>query len=107
MGMFRVEVVDTGVGISVDDQNRIFGEFTQFNKDELQGGGRSPWKLVDGITLIFSHCIGGSGLGLWISKRIVQLHQVVDRFFWVSYHKLCTTTLHSFGREIWWQNRPG
>ncbi len=106
MGMFRVEVVDTGVGISVDDQNRIFGEFTQFNKDELQGGGRSPW-LVVGITLIFSHSIGGSGLGLWISKRIVQLHQVVDRFFWVAHHKLYTTTLHFFDREIWWQNRPG
>jgi signal transduction histidine kinase len=34
-----MEVVDTGVGLSPEDQKRIFGEFTQFNKGELQGGG--------------------------------------------------------------------
>ena len=39
VGLFRLEVVDTGVGLSVEDQKRIFGEFTQFNKNELQGGG--------------------------------------------------------------------
>eukprot|EP00597_Dinobryon_sp_UTEXLB2267_P019082 CAMPEP_0201105420 /NCGR_PEP_ID=MMETSP0812-20130820/45790_1 /ASSEMBLY_ACC=CAM_ASM_000668 /TAXON_ID=98059 /ORGANISM="Dinobryon sp., Strain UTEXLB2267" /LENGTH=1046 /DNA_ID=CAMNT_0047365263 /DNA_START=202 /DNA_END=3342 /DNA_ORIENTATION=+ len=55
VGIFRLEVVDTGVGLSVNDQQKIFGEFIQFNKDELQGG-------------------GGSGLGLWISKKIVQMH---------------------------------
>ena len=39
MGIFRMEVVDTGVGLTAEDQKRIFGEFTQFNKGELHGGG--------------------------------------------------------------------
>eukprot|EP01036_Dinobryon_divergens_P027669 gene27669-36481_t len=38
IGMFRLEVVDTGVGLSAEDQKKIFGEFTQFNQYELQGG---------------------------------------------------------------------
>jgi signal transduction histidine kinase len=41
IGIFRLEVVDTGVGLSIENQQKIFGEFTQFNKDELQGGGYS------------------------------------------------------------------
>ena len=39
VGVFRVEVRDNGVGLSEDEQKNIFGEFTQFNKIELQGGG--------------------------------------------------------------------
>ena len=39
MGIFRVAVVDSGVGLSEDEQEKIFGEFTQFNRNELQGGG--------------------------------------------------------------------
>ena len=39
VGIFRLEVVDTGVGLSAESQQKIFGEFTQFNKNELQGGG--------------------------------------------------------------------
>ena len=39
MGFFRVAVSDSGVGLTEDEQNRIFGEFTQFNKNELQSGG--------------------------------------------------------------------
>lgn len=56
VGLLRVEVTDTGAGISPADQHKVFGEFTQFNRNQLQGG-------------------GGSGLGLWISRRIVHLHQ--------------------------------
>jgi signal transduction histidine kinase len=33
----------------------VFNEFTQFNRNNLQGG-------------------GGSGLGLWICKNLVELH---------------------------------
>jgi len=39
VGAFRVEVTDSGVGLLEDEQKNIFGEFTQFNKNELQGGG--------------------------------------------------------------------
>ena len=39
MGVFRVEVTDSGVGLTEEEQRNIFGEFTQFNKNELQGGG--------------------------------------------------------------------
>ena len=39
VGFFRMEVVDTGVGLTSEDQKRIFGEFTQFNNNELRGGG--------------------------------------------------------------------
>jgi signal transduction histidine kinase len=39
VGVFRVEVSDSGVGLTEDEQRNIFGEFTQFNKNELQGGG--------------------------------------------------------------------
>mmetsp|Transcript_16569 Transcript_16569/g.24082 ORF Transcript_16569/g.24082 Transcript_16569/m.24082 type:complete len:910 (+) Transcript_16569:10-2739(+) len=56
VGLLRVEVTDTGAGIAPTDQQKVFGEFTQFNRNQLQGG-------------------GGSGLGLWISRRIVHLHQ--------------------------------
>ena len=41
VGFFRMEVVDTGVGLSAEDQKRIFGEFTQFKNSELHGGGKS------------------------------------------------------------------
>ena len=51
----RVEVQDSGPGISPTNQRRLFGELVQFNAKTLQGG-------------------GGSGLGLWISKRIIDLH---------------------------------
>lgn len=38
-GVFRLEVTDSGTGLSPDEQRKLFGEFTQFNKNELQGGG--------------------------------------------------------------------
>ena len=51
----RLEVMDSGPGISEANQKKLFNEIVQFNPGELQGG-------------------GGSGLGLWISKRIVDMH---------------------------------
>ena len=46
---FRVEVIDSGAGISKENQKKLFGQYVQFNANSLQKG-------------------GGSGLGLWISK---------------------------------------
>ena len=38
-GLLRVEVIDSGAGIAVEDQKKVFGQFAQFNRNELQGGG--------------------------------------------------------------------
>eukprot|EP00602_Paraphysomonas_sp_CaronLab_P004051 CAMPEP_0185021854 /NCGR_PEP_ID=MMETSP1103-20130426/4557_1 /TAXON_ID=36769 /ORGANISM="Paraphysomonas bandaiensis, Strain Caron Lab Isolate" /LENGTH=613 /DNA_ID=CAMNT_0027553619 /DNA_START=540 /DNA_END=2381 /DNA_ORIENTATION=- len=53
--ILRIEVHDTGVGISPENVQKLFGEIVQFNAAQLQNG-------------------GGSGIGLWISKKIVDLH---------------------------------
>ena len=53
-GDLVVTVSDTGVGISAEDQERIF--------DAFQQGGRSASKAE------------GTGLGLTLTKRIVELH---------------------------------
>ena len=45
----RVEVTDSGAGMSKENQKKLFGQYVQFNANSLQKG-------------------GGSGLGLWISK---------------------------------------
>jgi signal transduction histidine kinase len=55
-GQFLVAVSDTGPGISEKDQQRIFEEFQQ-------GDGSG------------SRAKGGTGLGLTITKRIVELHR--------------------------------
>lgn len=39
VGYLRVEVADTGVGIALENQENVFGEFSQFNRNKLQGGG--------------------------------------------------------------------
>ena len=39
MGFLRVEVTDSGVGLSSEEQKKIFGEYSQFDIKELQGGG--------------------------------------------------------------------
>ena len=51
----RIEVKDSGAGISEDNQKKLFGQYVQFNAGNLQQG-------------------NGSGLGLWISKGITELH---------------------------------
>jgi signal transduction histidine kinase len=43
------------VGIAIENQPKMFHEFTQFDRNNLQGG-------------------GGSGLGLWICKNLAELH---------------------------------
>ena len=54
-GMLVIDIKDSGAGISPENQKRLFKEIIQFNPEELQGG-------------------GGSGLGLFISKAIVDMH---------------------------------
>jgi signal transduction histidine kinase len=52
-GRFEVEVIDQGIGISAEDQTRIFDEFVQIGKGAQQQE--------------------GTGLGLPISKRLAEL----------------------------------
>jgi two-component system, sensor histidine kinase len=54
-GKLVVVVTDTGAGISEENQKRLFNEIVQFNPEKLQAG-------------------GGSGLGLWITQEILNLH---------------------------------
>jgi hypothetical protein len=54
-GELELTVVDSGAGMSADQLERLFCDGVQFNSNQLQGG-------------------GGSGLGLFISKGIVQQH---------------------------------
>ena len=55
-GKLVLVVTDTGAGISPENQNKLFKDIVQFSPEKLQAG-------------------GGSGLGLWISSGIVDLHE--------------------------------
>jgi hypothetical protein len=54
-GVFEVTVADDGVGLSPENLGNLFREGWQFDAKRLQAG-------------------QGSGLGLWISKKILDLH---------------------------------
>lgn len=56
VGYIIIRVTDSGPGLSLEQQHLMFGEGVQFNPNELQAG-------------------QGSGLGMWISKEIVNLHE--------------------------------
>lgn len=51
----RVDVSDSGIGLSQPNQDRLFKEIVQFSPGKLQGG-------------------GGSGFGLFMSYGLVQMH---------------------------------
>jgi signal transduction histidine kinase len=51
----EISVSDTGIGISPDDQARIFEEFRQVGSD-------------------YAHKVEGTGLGLTLAKKFVELH---------------------------------
>jgi signal transduction histidine kinase len=55
VGSVTIKVTDSGAGLSKQNLSQLFQEGVQFNANKLQAG-------------------GGSGLGLWISKGIVDLH---------------------------------
>ena len=50
IGTLVIQVIDSGVGIAIEDQERLFKEIVQFNPSVLQGG-------------------GGSGLGMMVSIK--------------------------------------
>lgn len=54
-GLVRIDVTDSGAGLSLDQVSALFKDGVQFNVNELQSG-------------------QGSGLGLYISKGIVKQH---------------------------------
>ena len=54
-GLIKVIVSDNGIGISKNDQKRIFNEFAQANRFR-------------------DEALGGTGIGLALSKRLVELH---------------------------------
>ena len=54
--MLYISVIDSGAGISTENQKKLFKEVIQFNPEKLQSG-------------------GGSGFGLYICKGIVDLHE--------------------------------
>ena len=54
-GMLAIVITDTGAGISIENQARLFKEVIQFSPEKLQAG-------------------GGSGLGLWITPGILEMH---------------------------------
>lgn len=77
--MFRVEVSDSGVGIAPENHHRVFGEFSQFKRNELQGGGFLFFRdntIRTAKSYTANSDSGGSGLGLWISKKVIEIHKV-------------------------------
>src|SRR5215470_4549579 len=54
-GSVEISVSDTGIGISLEDQAKIFEEFRQVGGDD-------------------AHKIEGTGLGLTLAKKFVELH---------------------------------
>ena len=54
-GIVNIQIIDTGVGMSEEQVKALFQEGVQFHANDLQGG-------------------GGSGLGLFISKGMVEQH---------------------------------
>ncbi|HSE84745.1 MAG TPA: GAF domain-containing protein, partial [Candidatus Binatia bacterium] len=54
-GAVEISVSDTGIGISPEDQAKIFEEFRQVGAD-------------------YAHKVEGTGLGLTLAKKLVELH---------------------------------
>jgi signal transduction histidine kinase len=62
-GFQEVTVTDTGIGISTEDQERIFEKFGQLGNVSLHSSGKTKFKG------------GGPGLGLPIAKGIIEAHR--------------------------------
>ena len=77
MGVLRVEVSDTGEGLTAEEQSAMFGEFIQFNRKKLQGGGRSPSlrTTFDLLMNAFLFCSLAVGIRwLWIGTMDFPAH---------------------------------
>ncbi|HBB33930.1 MAG TPA: histidine kinase [Cyanobacteria bacterium UBA8803] len=72
-GYVKVRVADTGIGVSLDKQDRLFQSFSQ-----VHGGLNRPY--------------GGTGLGLAISQKLVETMGGVVNFFSLGEHLGSTVT---------------
>jgi signal transduction histidine kinase len=61
-GFIEVTVTDSGIGVDLDDQTRIFEKFGRLGSVALHSSGKTKFKG------------GGPGLGLPITKGIVEAH---------------------------------
>ncbi len=61
-GFVEVRISDTGIGISLEDQTLIFDKFGKLGRADLHSSGKIKFKG------------GGPGLGLSISKGIIEAH---------------------------------
>jgi len=61
VGLICIDITDTGVGMTEPQCNNVLGEVQPFNATDLEGG-------------------GGSGLGMWICKEIVRMHEGTIEF---------------------------
>jgi signal transduction histidine kinase len=61
-GFIELTISDTGIGIDLDDQTRIFEKFGRLGSVSLHSSGKTKFKG------------GGPGLGLPITKGIVEAH---------------------------------
>ncbi|HEY9849293.1 MAG TPA: ATP-binding protein [Leptolyngbyaceae cyanobacterium] len=61
-GMVKVRVIDTGIGVSLEKQDRLFQSFSQ-----VHGGLNRPY--------------GGTGLGLCISQKLIEAMKGVVNFY--------------------------
>jgi len=61
-GFLETTVKDNGIGIDLEDQNKIFNKFSQISSSKYHSSGKIKFKG------------GGPGLGLYISKGIIEKH---------------------------------
>ncbi len=61
-GFIEITVADTGIGISAENQTRIFEKFGQTGRADLHSSGKTKFKG------------GGPGLGLPITRGIIEAH---------------------------------
>jgi signal transduction histidine kinase len=61
-GFVELTITDTGIGISPEDQERIFEKFGQLGRADLHSSSKVKFKG------------GGPGLGLSITRGIIEAH---------------------------------